>query len=532
MTVFLLLVGVILMACILMQRLTAKLPIPALLMFLILGMVFGVDGLFRIPFDNYEITEKICSICLVLIMFYGGFGTSFKAAKPVLLQSALLATLGVVLTCGLTGIFVHFVFRLTWLESLLIGAVIASTDAASVFSILKSQKLNLKDNTASLLEVESGSNDPMSYMLTTVLCTLLGGGSVSIPLMLLQQLAFGVVFGLGMGKLAAYLLGHEKISLGEGRTVWIFAVMLLAYAAPVLLGGNGYLSVYLCGMLLGNAKIPGKRQLIHFYDSFTSISQIMIFFLLGLLVTPKELPQVFLPALLITVFMTFVARPISVAGILAPTGTTKGQVALVSWAGLRGAASIVFAIMAVLSGVKLRYNLFNLVYCVVFLSIIFQGSLLPWLSRKLKMIDNTLDVYKTFNDYEEDNAVSFVKITAAESHPWIGEALSRISLPKEFLVTMILRGQEHIVPNGSTVICEGDTLVLAAQAFNDQDHLAMQEIAVNKNHHWCGKQVKELSLRKGKLIILIQRGRESVIPKGDDVIRAGDTLILVKTDIP
>lgn len=526
----LLLVGIVLLACILMQRITGKLPIPSLLVFMFLGMLFGVDGLFKIAYDNYELSEMICSVCLVFIMFYGGFGTSFKAAKPVLKRSILLASIGVISTAVITGVFVHFALSLLWMESLLIGSVIASTDAASVFSILRSQKLNLKDNTASLLEVESGANDPVSFMLTAVLCTLMGGESVSIAVLLIQQILFGVLAGLLFGKLASNLMRHGKIYKEEGKTIFVFSMILLAYAVPVLMGGNGYLSVYLCGMIMGNEKLPGKRSLVHFFDSFTQMAQIMIFFLLGLLVTPKELPQVFIPALLIMMFMTLVSRPVSVALMLLPFEASKGQIALVSWSGLRGAASIVFAIMAVLSNVSLHYNLFNLVFCIVLLSISIQGSLLPMISRKLKMIDNTVDVYKTFNDYEESNEVSFIKIEITENHEWINQPLQNISLPKELLITLILREGKKIIPNGNTEIKKGDLLVMAGQTFVEQENLYMQEIMIDKGHRWSNHQIKDLQLDKGTLVVLIERNNETIIPDGKTRIIENDLLITVKSE--
>ena len=212
MTHLLLFIGIVMTACILMQKLTAKLPVPSLLAFLILGMMFGVDGLFKISFDNYQMSEIICSVSLIFIMFYGGFGTSFKAARPVFVQSSLMATFGVLLTAGLTGLFVHLVLKLDLMQSLLIGSVIASTDAASVFGILRSKNLNLKDNTASLLEVESGSNDPMSYMLTIVLCMLISGQEVSVFSLLMKQILFGLASGYLAGRCTAKILKmfHKK----------------------------------------------------------------------------------------------------------------------------------------------------------------------------------------------------------------------------------------------------------------------------------------------------------------------------------
>ena len=209
-----------------------------------------------------------------------------------------------------------------WTQSLLIGSVVASTDAASVFNILRSKKLNLKNNTASLLELESGSNDPVSYMLTIVMLSLMSGESISIPLLLFKQIAFGLLCGLLLGKISVWVLNNISIRMEQGETIFVFAVAILAYALAGQLEGNGYLSVYLCGILMGNSYLPKKRDLVRFFDVITNVAQMMIFFLLGLLVTPVELPQVLLPSLLIMVFMTFIGRPIAVGTILLPFKTS------------------------------------------------------------------------------------------------------------------------------------------------------------------------------------------------------------------
>ena len=331
-----LLAGAVILICILMNRVLEKIPVPSLLIFIALGMCFGENGIFRIVFNDYASVNLICSVSLIFIMFYGGFGTNLQAAKPVLAQSVVLSTVGVAGTAGAVTLFAHFVLRLPWLESLLIGSVISSTDAASVFNILRTNKLALKYHTDSLLEVESGSNDPMSYMLTTVTLSLMAGEQISIPQMLFQQISLGVLCGLLVGKVTIWLLRQSFLDSQQNRTVLLFAVMLLAYALPAVLGGNGYLSVYLCGIFLGNAKLSQKRYLVHFFDVLTDVSQVILFFLLGLLVTPTELPEVLLPAVFLMLFLTLIARPVVVTALLLPFRACWGQIGIVSWAGLRG----------------------------------------------------------------------------------------------------------------------------------------------------------------------------------------------------
>ena len=525
----LLLMGCVILLCTLMGRYLDRLAVPSLLIFIALGMCFGENGLLRIPFDDYDAANVICSASLIFIMFYGGFGTNLNAARPVVVQSVVLSTLGVAGTAGAVAAFAHLVLGLPWVESFLIGSVISSTDAASVFNILRSKKLALKYHTDSLLEIESGSNDPISYMLTTVAVGIMGGQDVFIPLLLVQQIAIGALGGLLLGKLAIWSLRRGMFPSEQSQTIFVFAVVILSYALPTVLGGNGYLSSYLCGIYMGSTKLPQKRNLVHFFDVVTDVAQVLIFFLLGLLVTPVELPSVLLPALAIMVFLTFLARPAVVSVLMLPFRPSLAQVGVVSWAGLRGVASIVFAIMAVLQGAETRYNLFNLVFCIVLLSISLQGSLLPRVSAKLSMIDHTADVSKTFNDYQEESDIDFIKIHLDKNHPWNGKTLKELPLPSDLLVVMIARREETIVPNGSTVLLPGDLLVLAARAFEDRENLSLQEIVVEKGHKWVGRSLRQIPTRSDTLIVMVKRGNETIIPGGSTILQAGDTLVIAQS---
>ncbi len=526
----LMLIGAVILICILMDRFLEKLAVPSLLIFLGLGMCFGENGLFRIPFDDYAGVNLICSFSLVIIMFYGGFGTNLKAARPVAVQAGVLATLGVAGTAGAVGLFAHLALELPWLESMLIGSVISSTDAASVFSILRSKKLALKHHTDSLLEMESGSNDPISYMLTTVVLTMLAGRDLSLPLLLAKQLLLGAGGGLLLGAGAAWLLRQDLFSSQQSRTVCLFAVMLLAYALPAVAGGNGYLSVYLCGIWLGNTNLVEKRYQVYFFGVLTHVAQVLIFFLLGLLVTPVQLPAVLLPALAIMAFLTLVARPLVCAVLLLPFRAPWGQTGVTAWAGLRGAASIVFAISAVLSGIDMQYDLFNLVFCVVLLSMAIQGTLLPWVAGRLSMTDQSADVGKTFTDYQEESDIDFVEVRLDAGHPWCGQELSALRLPAQLLVAMVERGGTAIVPRGDTRVQEGDRLVLAARAFEGRGNLSLREVAVDRGHKWANQSVSQIATGKPRLIILIKRGLETMIPTGSTVLQPGDMLVVAEAE--
>ena len=549
----LLFVGLIIALCLFINRLTDKLNVPSLLLFIAIGMLAGV--LLRPVFGNvtdYAMGNVVCSICLVLVIFYGGFGTNFKEARPVAGRALLLSFAGTALTAGLVGVAVWLIFRLPpfvpdigWVESMLVGSVISSTDAASVFNILRSRRLNLKYHTSSLLEMESGSNDPTSYMLTAVFTAVLaaqygvegaaGMGAAEIVQMLLAQVGFGALAGVAFGFLALFILKKIPLNMGQGGTIFVLAPALLAYAVPSVLpgnwAGNGYLAVYICGIMLGNARIPQKRDCVRFFDALTGVAQMMIFFLLGFLATPEWLisPQVLLPALLIFAAMTFLARPIAVCGLLAPFRAPLNQLGVVSWAGLRGVASVVFAIYAVsILGDALPYDLFSIVFCIVIISISLQGSLLPAVSRKWKMLGDSDNVLRTFTDYQEESDVRFVKIVVGESHPWAGKHLRECVMPREFLIVLILRGSEVVVPSGETVVHAGDLLVTAAPEFENREEFGMFEEYLGEGHPWAGQTLRALNLPRGTLVAMIKRGGGTVIPTGKTELLQGDTLVCIK----
>ena len=528
MTISILLAGVVIMICVLLHKLSHKIGIPMLLAFILLGMLFGSDGILRISFENYDFSQQVCSVALIFIMFYGGFGTNWDQARPVAVKAGLLSTLGVVLTAGLTGLFCHWALAIPLAESLLIGAVIGSTDAASVFSILRSKKLGLRDGTDSMLELESGSNDPSSYMLTVVMLSVMGGSAQpgALVLLVLSQLFFGVVVGLALAFAAGFVLRRLRFETAGFDMVFMIGVALLSYALASALGGNGYLSAYLCGICLGNVHLPNKGPLVHFFDGLTGLMQMLIFFLLGLLSTPSRLPAIFLPALAIMLFLTLVARPAAVFALLAPFRGRLEQTLLVSFSGLRGAASIVFAIMAIVARPDLHNDLFHIVFCIVLLSITFQGSLLPLVARRLGMSDQSIDVMKTFSDYSESTDLHFIKVKVRADHPWAGKPLRDLTLPPDTLAVLLLRGGAHLVPSGKTVLQPGDTAVLSAYEYTGDDAICLREQHISEDSRWIGQPISEFSPNPNELVILIIRGTRTVIPAGATAIEKGDVLVI------
>lgn len=531
MTELLLIAAAVIALCVVLNKISGKLGIPMLLGFIVLGMLFGSDGIIKIPYDNYATSEAVCSIAMIFIMFYGGFGTKWSAAKPVAANALILSSLGTVLTAGLVGIFCHFALKIPMLESFLIGAVISSTDAASVFSILRSKKLGLKNGTASLLEVESGSNDPFSYMLTVIMLSLMNGSvsGASVVYMLFAQIVYGAVAGVAIAILTLFILKRVKLPSGGFEAIFIVAVAVAAYALPTYFGGNGFLSTYITGIILGNHRMPNKQSMVSFFDGITGLMQMLLFFLLGLLSFPSQLPSVALIGLAVALFLTFVARPASVFAIMTPFKCSVRQKLLVSFAGMRGAASIVFAIMAVVDPSSTDNDIFHMVFFIVLFSILFQGTLLAPFARKLGMIDEGADVMKTFTDYADEVPVQFMRFTLKGPHKWVGRTISNITLPPDSILALLLRNGKKIVPNGSTVLHDGDTMILSGKAAEDTEGAEMFEKVIEEGDEEVGKKISELSY-DGLLIVIIKRGEEVVIPRGNTVLHIGDILVMMSVD--
>ena len=460
--------GLILLICISSSKILYRFGVPMLLIFIVLGMLFGSDGLVGIYFDNYDLTSTICSLALVFIMFYGGFGTNWNIARKSAVPSILMSSFGVIITAGLTGLFCYFVLGTSLLEGLLIGAVVGSTDAASVFSILRSQKLNLKGTLAPLLEIESGSNDPIAYMLTIIILTLMSNAGASLILpMLIKQIVFGILVGSILAILAVKIMRMVNFEVEGFYTIYVTAIAILSYAISEYFGGNGFLSVYMAGIIIGNSKIPHKKSLYHFFDGVSWIMQIALFFILGLLSFPSKLPEVLGISIVISLFMMFVARPLATFIILDRFDYSNKEKVFISWVGLRGAASIAFAIFSVTYGVNIENDLFHIIFFIALFSVGIQGTLIPAVARKLDLVDDNTPVLRTFNDYKEDKKTKILEVNIESDNKWAGKSIMDADIPEEVLIVMIRRAEEVIVPKGSTVINIDDTLVLAANNFDN-----------------------------------------------------------------
>ena len=342
--------------------------------------------------------------------------------------------------------------------------------------------------------------------------------------MLFTQLAFGILLGIIMALIGILLLEKTRM-VSEGLdAIFMIGLIFFAFGISELVDGNAYLCVYLMGIILGNSRIRGKGVLVPFFDGITTLSQIVIFFLLGLLAFPHELPDVFLTALAITLFLAVVARPIAVFLLLKPFRCSTGQCLMVSWAGLRGASSIVFAIMAIAAGAGSN-DLFHIVFMVALLSVAVQGTLLPWAAKKFNMVDDQCDVRKTFNDYQEESAITLMRMYIPKGHNWENKKISEVSMPVGSLALMIRRGGSTVIPKGDTVILAEDNVILSVPSYEPSEQEDLQEEQITKNHPWCDKTISELKLPRNVLIALVKRGAENLIPDGKTRILEGDIVV-------
>lgn len=457
--------SLVLLISITSSKVLYKFGVPILLIFIALGMLFGSDGIVGIYFSDYELTKEISSIALVIIMFFGGFGTNWSMAKPSAVPSILMSTLGVIITAALTGLFSHFALGTTLLEGLLIGAVVASTDAASVFAILRSQKLNLKGSLAPLLEVESGSNDPFAYMATLSILLLMDNQGIStlFPIVV-KQIIFGLLVGSLLAKFTIIFIKRLKFEIKGFYPIFVLAIAILSYSLSEYLGGNGYLSVYMSGIILGNSShLPYKKSLFQFFDCISWIMQIVLFFMLGLLSFPSKIFNIIGISVSISLFMILIARPVSTFVTLFPFKYSFKEKLFISWVGLRGAASIVFAIYATTYGVDMKYDIFHIVFFVALFSVSIQGSLIPKVAKKLNLVDDNTLVLKTFNDYAGDIDRKLIEVTITSDSKLVNKSIADADISEDILIVMIKRKGKTILPKGTTIIQNGDILIVTGE---------------------------------------------------------------------
>lgn len=467
--------GIILLICAISSKVLYRYGIPTLVIFLTMGMLMGSDGPGGIYFNDPKLAENLCNIGLIFIMFSGGFGTSWKTAKPVALAAGVLATLGVVLTAFLIGIFAHFVLGFTFLEGMLLGSIVSSTDAASVFSILRSKQLNLKNGLAPMLEMESGSNDPIAYMLTTVFLGLILGEGQNIVLLLGAQIVIGVAVGAVIGKLSVWLINNINLDIDGLYSIIVIGTALLSYAGAGLLLGNGFLAVYITGLILGNNRLVHKISLVRYFDGLSWLMQILLFFTLGLLSFPSRLPSVATKGMAVALFIIFIARPVAIFIVLTMFKKPVKEQLLVSWVGFRGAAAIVFATYPLTAGLGVADEIFNIVFFIALVSVLVQGTLFIPIAKKLELVEEEETVLKTFTDYSGEIHAELLEVKVPEDSEMVGKAIMDLDIPMDILIVMIRREGRLITPRGATVIEAGDIIMMAGD--NKTQLMEMQNMA-------------------------------------------------------
>ena len=479
---FLLIVSALFIVSILVSKAGSKFGVPALLLFLGVGMLFGSDG-FGIHFDNIRLAQMVGTVALSAILFSGGLDTKFSDIRPVLGAGISLATVGVLVTALVTATVLFFIsgkrLEMGFLGCLLLASTMSSTDSASVFSILRGKGLNLKHQLRPTLELESGSNDPMAYVLTTTLIGLVQQGGQphwgSAIVMLIVQLVVGAALGILLGKGMVWLLNKINIDNASLYPILVLAGSFFVFAVTYYLKGNSYLAVYIAGLIVGNNRFVHRRSTRNFFDGISWLSQLAMFLTLGLLVNPSELHTVLVPGLIISFVMIFVSRPIGVFLSLAPFRryTLKDRL-FVSWVGLRGAVPIIFAILCRAANVPHSNIIFNVVFLCTLVSLVLQGTTLPLVARLLGVSEPPESQPKASSqdfdiDFPEEikSATAEVEITAATLLR--GQRLMDLRMPERTLVIMVKRGDSYFVPTGKTLLHEGDRLMLLS---DNPDELA------------------------------------------------------------
>lgn len=465
-------VGALLLVGVLASKTSARVGVPSLLLFLVVGMVAGSEGVGGIEFDDFGQAQSFGIVALGFILFSGGLDTRFHEIRPVIRRGVAVATVGVIVTAGLLGWAASVMLDLSVEEGLLLGAIIASTDAAAVFSILRSRGVTVDKELTATLELESGSNDPAAVFLTIAAIEFISGdtelGWVLVSFML--QMGIGLVAGYVLARIMVWGINRLRLDFDGLYPVLTFAFVLITLEGVTVIGGSGFLALYVAGVTMGHHVYLHKRSLIRFHDAVAWLMQIAMFVMLGLLVFPSDLPDVAVDGLLVAGVLMFVARPVAVFLTLLPFRVPVKQVGFISWVGLRGATPIILATFPVAAGVPNSDRLFNLVFFVVLASVLAQGTTIATVARRLGLTQAPSGQRNVSFDsvITGDDGTQLHEITVHPDSPAAGHQLVDLALPAGLLVVLVRRGAESFMPQGNTELLANDEVLVAADVEHQQ----------------------------------------------------------------
>jgi cell volume regulation protein A len=465
--------SILLFLSIIASKTSFKLGVPTLILFLIIGMLAGSEGLGGIYFNDAEVARFMGVVALTFILFSGGLDTKWESIRPVIRNGISLSTIGVVITALTVGLFSSWLLGITFREGMLLGAIVSSTDAAAVFSIIRSRKVGLKGFTRPLLELESGSNDPMAYFLTISFIGLVQDPDATFASLIPKffvSMALGVACGYGTGKLTARVLNMIKLDIDGLYPVLVLAMVFFAYSFTEWIHGNGFLAVYICGIVLGNSKFVHKKSLMKFYDGQAWLMQIGMFLTLGLLIYPSQLLPIMDEGILIAAFLIFIARPLAVMVSLSFAKDMNFRKKLfIAWVGLRGAVPIIFATYPLLAGIDNAKTLFNLVFFISASSVLLQGTTLPHMARWLKISvpEKLKRRFPIDMELKEDIHGELLELDIPDNSSAVGKPIVQLQLPKTALIVLIHRDEKYLSPNGDTVLEARDHLMMMLDSKDD-----------------------------------------------------------------
>lgn len=459
--------GTLLIISVLASTTSSKFGIPALVLFVAVGMLAGSDGLGGIYFDNANFSKQLGITALALILFAGGLDTHLKVVLPVLRPGLALATIGTFVTAGSVGVFLHFIFDFTFLQGLLVGSIVASTDAAAVFGVLRSKGMKPRRGIAPLLELESGSNDPTAIFLTISVAGLILHPETSFWVLIPQyvlEMIVGGVFGALAGFACAWSINRLRLDFDGLYPAITIGTVFLVYGGAHAMGGNGFLAVYVAGLALGSRNFVHRIGLIQFHDALAWIMQIAMFLILGLQVFPSKLPEVAWLGSMVALFLAFIARPAAVfISLMFSKRYNASDKLFISWGGLRGAVPIILAIIPLTLGIPEATLIFNVVFFVVIISVMVQGTTLAMVGKLLGVVSETDDIVQ-----ERRVSAQLTEVNIPADSPAVGRKVIDLGLPETVLLVLLTRGEQTYIPRGSTVIQSGDKLLISIQGDKDK----------------------------------------------------------------